>query len=123
MVENRQVLKLHPLIAANARHRGCARKVAVGKLINDRVFKNVLIIQHVMGKAHVFGDAAGIMDVHARTARAFLGQGCPVIIKLQGHADHVIAFLLEHGRHNGAVDAARHRHHNAGVGGGLCQAK
>ena len=50
-----------------------------------------------MRKAHVFGHAARIMNVDPRAAGTFLRQGRPVIVKLQRHTHHIIAFLGQHG--------------------------
>ena len=119
----KQILEFHPLIATDAGHRGGACQIAVGKFVNHRIAEDVLVIQHIMRKAHFLGHAAGIMNVDPGTAGPFLGKGCAVVIKLQGDADHVIPFLGQHGGHDRTVHAARHRHDNTRVGGGLGKSK
>ena len=76
-----------------------------------------------MGKSHLFGHPAGIMNIQPGAAGALLGQGRAVVVKLQRDADDVIALLGQLRGHDRAVDAARHRHHHAGVGGGLGESK
>ncbi len=118
-----QVLEFHPLIAADAGHGGGAGQIAVGKFVDHGVFENVLIIQHVMREAHILGHAAGIVDVDASATGAFFGQRRAVIVKLQGDADHIIAFFRKHGGHDRAVDAAGHGDDDTGVGRGLGKAE
>jgi hypothetical protein len=88
-----QVLELHPFVAADAGHRRGAGEVAVGEFVDHRLAEGVLVVEHVMGKAHLLGHAAGVVDVAARAAGALLGQRRAVIVELQGDAHHVIAFL------------------------------
>ncbi len=76
-----------------------------------------------MGKAHGFGHAAGIVDILPRTASALLGQRRPVIVKLQRHADHVIALFRQLRGHNRAIHAARHGNDDARLAGRLGKAK
>ncbi len=108
-----QILELHPFIAANTRHRRRPRQIGIGKFINHRLAEGVFIVQHVMRKAHRLGHAPRIVNIPPRTARAFFRQRRPVIIKLQGHAHHIIAFIGQLRRHDRAIHPARHRHHNA----------
>ena len=90
-----EVFELHALIATDARHRGRACEVAVGEFIDHGFLEDVFVVEHVVREAHFLGHAAGVMNVTTRTARAFFRQRRPVIIKLEGHADHVIAFFGE----------------------------
>jgi hypothetical protein len=76
-----------------------------------------------MGKAHLLGHAAGVVDVAARAAGALLGQRRAVIVELQGDADHVIAFLGQHRGHDGTVDAARHGDDDPRLGGRFGEAE
>ncbi|MPL79216.1 hypothetical protein SDC9_25091 [bioreactor metagenome] len=118
-----QVLELHPLVAADAGHGGGAGEIGIGEFLDHRLAEGVLVIEHVMRKAHRLGDAAGVVDVLARTARALFRQRRAVIVKLQRHADDIIAFLGQHRRHHRAVDAARHRHHDSRLGRRFRQAE
>ena len=95
-----QVFELYPLVAANAGHGGCPRKVSIGEIFDHGLAKGVFIIQHIMRKAHLFGHAAGIVNIAARTAGPLFGQSSAMIVKLQGHAHDVIALVLEHRGHD-----------------------
>ncbi len=76
-----------------------------------------------MGKSHIFGHAACVMDITPCATRTFFGQGRAMIIELKCHADDIVAFLSELCGHNGAIHAARHCHDHTGFGGGLGKAK
>ena len=76
-----------------------------------------------MRKPHCLGHAAGVVDILTGAAGALLGQRRAVIVKLQGHADDVIAFVLQHRGDHGTVHAARHGDDDARVGGGLGKAQ
>ena len=110
-----KVFEFHPLIATNARHRGRTSQITICELVNHRIFKHVLIVQNVMGKAHFLGHAARIMDIEAGTARTLLGQSRTMIIKLQRYTDHVIALGCQLRRNHRTIHTARHRHDNAGI--------
>ena len=118
-----QVPELHALVAADAGNGRGAGEIAVGKLVDHRLAEGVLVIEHVMGESHLLGDAAGVVDVAARAARALLGQCRAVVIELQRHAHHVIAFLGQLRRHDRAVDAARHGDDDPRLGGRLGEAE
>ena len=49
-----------------------------------------------MGNAECLGDAARIVDVLAGAARALAVRRLAMVVKLQRHADDVIALGLEH---------------------------
>ena len=101
-----QVFEFYPFIAADAGHGCCTAKIAVCKFINNGIFKNVLIIEDIMREAHLFGNAARVVDIDPRTASARLGQSCAVIIELKRDADYVIAFFGQHSCDNRAINAA-----------------
>ncbi len=111
-----QVLELHPLVAADAGHGGGAGEVAVGEVFDHRFLEKVLVVENVMRKAHLFGHAAGIVDVDPGAAGIGLGERRAVVVELEGHADHVVALILQHRRHDRRIDPARHRHHHARLG-------
>ena len=110
-----KVLELHPLVAADTGNRCRARQITVGEFVDHRITKDILVIQNVMGKAHVFGHPAGVVNVDTCTAGTFLGQSRAVVIKLKRHANHVIAFAGQFGGHDRTVDAPRHCHDNTGL--------
>ena len=95
-----EILEFHPFITTDAWHRRRARQITVRELVNHRIAKDVLVIQHVMWKAHRLGHAPGIMDVYACATGALLGQGRAVVIKLQRHAHHIITLGGELCRHD-----------------------
>ncbi len=76
-----------------------------------------------MRHAESLGDVARVVDVLAGAAGTGLADGDAVVIELEGDAHDVIALLLQQGRGDGRIDAARHRHHDPGVGGRLVETK
>ena len=76
-----------------------------------------------MGEPHLLRHPRGIVDILTSAAGALLAQGHAVVIELQGHADHVIAFFGQQGCRHGRVHAAGHGHHHAGVFRGFIETK
>ena len=70
-----------------------------------------------MRNAERLGDAPRIGDILAGAARAGAMGGRAVIVELQRHADDVIAFALQEAGDDREIDAARHRHDDAGLFG------
>ena len=118
-----KILELHPLIAADAGHRGRPGQIGIGEFFDHRLAEGVFVVQHVMRKAHGLGHPRRIMNVAPRTAGALFGQGRAVVVKLQGDAHDVIALVLQHGRHDRRIHASRHGHHHAGFRRRFGQAK
>ena len=118
-----QILELHPLIAADTRHRRRAGKIGVSEFLDHRLAEGILIIQHIVRKAHGFRHPPRVMNIAPRTTCALFGQRRPMIIKLQGDAHHVIAFLGQLRRNDRAVNAPRHRHHHPCLGRRLGKAQ
>jgi len=48
---------------------------------------------------------------------------CAVVIKLQGHADDVIALLFQQGRYDRGIDASGHRDDDPYLGGRFGETK
>lgn len=118
-----QILELHPLVAADAGHRGRACQIGIREFLDHRFAEHVFVIQHIMRKAHGFRHAPRIMDITPGAAGALFRQRRAMVIQLQRDADHVIAFFLQHGGHHRTVDAARHGNDHAGVRRGFGQPK
>jgi hypothetical protein len=114
-----QIAELDPLVAAHAGDRRLALQIGIRKFLHHRIRELGFVIQHEMRNADALGDAAGVIDILTRAAGALLGQRHTVIVKLQRHADHVIALLLQERSHDRAVDAARHCDDDPRVGRGL----
>ncbi len=68
-----------------------------------------------MRNADALGDHARVVDVAAGAAGALAMGGGAMIVKLQRHADDVIAFGLEQGGRDRGIDAAGHGDDDAGV--------
>jgi len=103
-----QIAKLDRAVALDARHRRLAGRVAVGKIVDHRLTKAALVIQHVVRNADPLGDIAGIVDVLPGAAGALAMGGRAVIVKLQRDADDVVTLgLQQRSRHRG-IDAAGH---------------
>ena len=64
---------------------------------------------------------AGVVNVLAGAAGALPVLGRAVVIELHSDADDVIALLLEQGRDDRGIDAARHGHDHAAPSGGSRQ--
>src|SRR5581483_12400768 len=60
-----QIAELDRAVALDARHRGLARGVALGKGVDHRLLEALLVIEHVMRNADPFCDVARAMDVLA----------------------------------------------------------
>jgi hypothetical protein len=69
-----------------------------------------------MRDADALGDRARVVDVLSRTTGAFAMRRAAVVVKLQRHPDHVVAFGLEQGRRHRRIDTAGHGDDDAGVG-------
>ena len=108
-----QVLELYTLVAANTGNRCCTGQITVSKLVYHRVFKDVFVIQYIVGKTHFFRNPPRVMNVYACAARPLFRQCSTMIIKLQCHAHNVIAFFGQHCRDHRAVNAAGHGDDNA----------
>ena len=113
---DQEIVELDRHVAVDARHRRLAMDIALGEAVDHRFLEAALIVEHVMRDAQRSGHAARVIDVLAGAAGAFAVDGGAVVVKLQGHADHVIALGLEQrGGHRG-IDAAGHGDDDTGVG-------
>ncbi len=111
----KQIAKLDRAVALDAGHRRLARCIAVGKIVDHRLAKAVLVIQHVMRDADPLGDVAGVVDVLPGAAGALAVSGRAMIVELQGDADDVVTFGLQQRSRHRRVDAAGHRDDDPGV--------
>jgi hypothetical protein len=105
---DQQVVKLDRHIALDARNRRLAVDVTLGEAVDHSLLESCLVIENVMRNADALRDAAGIVDVLARATGALAMHRCAVVVELQRHADHVVAFRLEQGSRHRRVDAAGH---------------
>ena len=72
---------------------------------HDLVAEKVAQVEHLMGDAHLRGDARGLLDVVGAAA----GAGTVLImVQLQRDAGNSIALPLQQEDAGGAVHAARH---------------
>ena len=110
-----QIVELDRLVAFDAGHRRLARDIAVGEAVDHRFLEAALIVEHVMRDADALGDHARVMDIAAGAAGALAMGGGAMIVKLQGHADDIIAFGLEQGGRDRGIDAAGHGDDDAGL--------
>ena len=104
----KQIAEFDRAVALDARHRGLAKGVTFGEIVDYRFTEAVLIVQHIMRDADLLGDKARVMDVLPGTAGAFAMGGRAVIVKLQCDADDVVAFRLQKRGRYRRIDAARH---------------
>ena len=61
-----------------------------------------------MRNADALGDRPRVVDITPGAAGAFAMRGGAVVVKLQGHADHIVALGLEQRSRHRRIDAARH---------------
>ncbi len=103
-----QVVELDRLVAAHTGDRGLAAQIGVGELLDHRLAKPALIVEHIVGDADGLGGGARIVNVLARAAGALLLDRRAVVVELQGHPHHVIAGALEQSRRDGGIHPAGH---------------
>ena len=102
-VEHRTELQL--AVAVQTGVRGAARAVFRDKMPHDLAAEKVAQVEHLMGDAHLRGDARGLLDVVGAAA----GAGTVLImVQLQRDAGNSIALPLQQEDAGGAVHAARH---------------
>ncbi len=118
-----KVAEFYPLVAADAGHGRRAGQIGVGELLDHQFAELVFVIKHIMRKPDAFRDSARVVDILPGAARPLFRQRGAVVVKLQGDADHVIAFLGQLRRHDRAVDPAGHRDNNARLCGRLGKAE
>ncbi len=66
----KQIAELDRTVTLDAGHRRLAGGIALGEIIDHRLAKAILVIQHVMRDADSLGDVAGVVDVPPGTAGA-----------------------------------------------------
>ena len=103
-----QIAKLDRAVALDARHRRLARGVAVGEIVDHRLAKAVLVVQHVMRNADPLGDIARVVDILPGAAGALAMGGRAMVVKLQRDADDIVALGLQERGRNRGIDAAGH---------------
>ncbi len=109
----KQVCELYLLVACNARDWRLAAQIAVGERSHDAVAETIFIIKDVVGEARDIGHPPGILNVLSRATGAWLPHRCPMVIELQGHADHVVTLRVKHRGNHGRIDSTRHRNDHA----------
>ena len=72
-----------------------------------------------MRNAEALGNLAGVLYVLPGAAGTLAMRRLAMVIELQGHADDIVAAVLQQGRDDARVDAARHGDHDARVGWSL----
>ena len=110
-----QVLELDRHVAVDAGHRRLAQDVALGEAVDHRLLESAFVVEDVMRNADPVGDVAGVVDVLPGAAGALAVRRRPMVVKLQRHADDVIALLLQKRGGHRRVDAAGHGDDDAGV--------
>ena len=111
------------LVAGDAGDRRLAGDIAARERLDHFFAKPRLIIEHIMGNAKLGGDVARVVDVLPGAAGALAMDRLAMVVKLQGDADHVIAFGGHERGDDGGIDAARHGDDDARVRRRLGEAK
>jgi hypothetical protein len=109
-----QVAELELFVAHHARVRRAAGAVFAGEIIDDHLLELVRLVDDVVGNAERVRDAARVGD--GLRAAAFVLRARDAILRpdLHGHADDVVALLLEQVGGDGRIDAAAHAEQDAG---------
>ena len=112
-----EAVELDVVVAEGARDGRAAGEILFDEGLHHVLFELLLEVDHVVGDADLFGDAAGVVDIVERAAAAGSGGRSvfggefrqPALVpQLHGHADHGAALAHQHGGDGGAVDAAAH---------------
>jgi hypothetical protein len=106
-------------VAMCAGQRRTARGVLVDEVRDDGLLKPLLEIEDVMRKAKRRGDAASIVQIVERAARAEMPavlKTAVLCIQLHGQTNDIMTLLGEQGRGDRGVDAARHGDNDAHSG-------
>ena len=112
---DQEVAELDRLVAVDAGDRRLAAEIAVGEMVDHLLLEAALVVEHVVRDADLRRHHARVVDVLPGAARARPMGRRAVVVELQRHADHVIAFRLEQGCGDRGVDPARHGDNHAGV--------
>jgi hypothetical protein len=110
-----KIAKLDCLVAVDARHRGLAADIALGKPVDHLLLEAAFIIEDVMRNADLCRHPPRVMDILPGAAGARPVRRGAMVIELQGDADYVKTFGLEQGSRGRRIDPARHGHDHAGV--------
>ena len=113
-----EVAELQLLIAHHARVRRAPRLVLAGEIMDDLLLELARFLHHVMRNAEGMGHAARIRDGRGSAALVLRAGDAVLRPDLHGHADHVVALLLEQMRGDGGIDSSAHSDDDAGFGGG-----
>ena len=110
-----QIAEFDGLIAQHAGHRRLAADIAVGEAVDHVLAEPAFVIQHIMRDADLLRDTARIGNILTGAARPLALYRRPMIVKLQGDPDDVIALLRQQRGGDGRIDAARHRDDDTGL--------
>ena len=116
-----EIGELDIAVAGDAGNRRLALDIALGEAVDDLFAEPLLVIEHVMRNIQPGRDLARVMNILTGAAGALAMLGGAVIVKLQRHADHVVALLLEQRCDDRGINAARHRDNHPRLGGRLRQ--
>ena len=94
---SQQIGKLHRLVTTHTGDWRFTAKIAIGKILHDLIMKPIFVIKHIMRNAKTSGNRAGVMDINTSTARALGLYRNPMIIELQGNANHIEPLLMKQG--------------------------
>ena len=103
-----EVGELDGLVAGDTGNGRFAGDVALGERVDDGLAEPLLVVEDIVRDAERLGDAPRVGDVLPGAARSGAMSRGAVIVELQRHADDVVAFALQHARHDRRIDAAGH---------------
>ncbi len=106
--ELEQISEFWPHIAFDAGNGGAPGEIFIGEIVDHRLAKAALVIEHIMRDAQPIAHGARIANVAPGAAAAGAANRLAMIIKLQRDADHFSPGAHRERRHDRAVDPARH---------------
>ena len=108
-------------VAGDARYGRLPRRITLRERRDDLALEPLLVVEHIVRDAEAGGGKTRIMYVLSGATRSFAVNRRAMVVKLQRHADHLVALLFEKSGHDRGVDPARHRDDHARLRRGLIE--
>src|ERR1022692_1522210 len=112
---NQKLIKLQVIVTEAARDRRAPRQILLNKRTHHIALKTLLVIDHVVRNAERLRDTAGIVNIVDRTAaplhrfrHARVPSEPPLVPKLHGETDNIVAVRPQHSRNGRGVNSSRH---------------
>ena len=103
--------------ASRRRSTSRSRTPLHGERRHHLVAEPGLIVKHVVRNAEPVGDAAGVIDILTGTTGTGSTDRRAMVVKLKCDANDIVSLALQQSCDDRGIDATRHGHDNARVGG------